>query len=82
MEGRIRSSSRFNPLIHVLKVVAHPTPKQTNKWMWSHEHVSADADTETGCAAAIYDENFVYFGNCEQIDASVGIERYEINRRV
>jgi hypothetical protein len=33
IESRTPSSSRFSPLIHVLKVVTHPIPKQTNKGM-------------------------------------------------
>jgi hypothetical protein len=65
-QGRRTSSSEADEQVNVI----------------GHKDVSADADTETDCAAAIFNENFMYFGSCEEIDASVGIERYEIDRRV
>jgi hypothetical protein len=65
-QGRRASSSEADEQVNVV----------------GHHDVPPDADTETGCPAAICDENFVYFGICKEIDASVSIERYEINRRV
>jgi hypothetical protein len=45
-----------------------------------HKNVSPDTNTKIRGAAAVFDENLVYFGSCEQTCASVGIKRYEIDR--
>jgi len=47
-----------------------------------HKHVAPNANTKIAGAEAVFDEGCMYPGCREQAGPGMGVERYEIDRRV
>ena len=47
-----------------------------------HEHIASNANTKVSGAAAVFDEGGMYLRCREQAGPNMGVERYEIDRRV
>ena len=50
--------------------------------MVGHEHIASNANTKVSDAAAVFDEGGMYLRCREQAGPNMGVERYEIDRRV